>query len=98
MAERISAHESVRDMYGKIKADGLTNIWGRWDAQEKVRCKNFYMKGLSCQFCSNGPCGTIPGKERIYSLNTETMEKMFEAVENHAQKFCPAKGKCVHSR
>jgi DNA-binding transcriptional ArsR family regulator len=38
------------------------------------------------------------GKERVYSLNTETMEKMFEAVENHSKKFCPAKGKCVHSR
>lgn len=61
MAEKISAHESVRDMYKKIKADNLTNIWDRWEAQEKVRCKSFCAKGLSCQFCSNGPCRIIPG-------------------------------------
>ena len=38
------------------------------------------------------------GKGRVYRLNTETMEKIFEAVERHAQKSCPAKGKCANSR
>ena len=42
-------------MYSKIKVDGLTNVWDRWEEQEKVRCKSFCAKGLSCQFCSNGP-------------------------------------------
>ena len=49
-------------MYSKIKADGVTNVWDRWEEQEKVRCKSFCAKGLSCQFCSNGPCRIIPGK------------------------------------
>ncbi len=38
------------------------------------------------------------GKEKVYRLNTETMDKIFEAVENHAQKFCKAKGRCAHSK
>jgi DNA-binding transcriptional ArsR family regulator len=38
------------------------------------------------------------GKGRVYRLNTETMEKIFEAVESHAQKSCPAKGRCIHAR
>jgi len=62
MEPRISAHESVRAMYEKLKKDGLTTVWDRWAAQEQVRCKSFCAKGLSCQFCSNGPCRIIPGK------------------------------------
>lgn len=62
MSERISAHESVREMYRKIKEDGVSNIWDRWNAQERVRCKSFCAKGLSCQLCSNGPCRIIPDK------------------------------------
>ena len=58
----ISAHESVREMYERLKADGMSNVWDRWQAQEQVRCRSFCMKGLSCQFCSNGPCRIIPGK------------------------------------
>jgi len=49
-------------MYAKLKEDGMTNVWDRWAAQELVRCKSFCAKGLSCQFCSNGPCRIIPGK------------------------------------
>jgi carbon-monoxide dehydrogenase catalytic subunit len=49
-------------MYEKLKRDGMTNVWDRWAAQEQVRCKTFCAKGLSCQFCSNGPCRIIPGK------------------------------------
>lgn len=38
------------------------------------------------------------GKGKVYRMNTETMEKIFEAVENHVQKFCKAKGRCTRSR
>lgn len=62
MESRISAHESIKAMYEKLKKDGITNVWDRWAAQEQVRCKSFCAKGLSCQFCSNGPCRIIPGK------------------------------------
>jgi len=62
MESKISAHESIKIMYEKLKEDGMTNVWDRWAAQEQVRCKSFCAKGLSCQFCSNGPCRIIPGK------------------------------------
>ena len=35
------------------------------------------------------------GKERIYSINKETMDALFRIVENHAEKFCPTGGKCT---
>lgn len=35
------------------------------------------------------------GKERIYSVNRETMDVLFRVVENHARKFCPTGGKCL---
>ncbi len=62
MESRISAHESVKAMQDKLKRDGMTTVWDRWAAQEQIRCKSFCAKGLSCQFCSNGPCRIIPGK------------------------------------
>ncbi len=34
-------------------------------------------------------------KQRIYSLNEETMEQLFEIFDNHAEKYCPTSGKCL---
>ncbi len=34
------------------------------------------------------------GKKHIYTVNTETIAPIFQAIENHAQKFCPTGGKC----
>jgi len=34
-------------------------------------------------------------KERFYSLNKETMEKLFKIFSYHAEKYCPTKGKCL---
>ena len=34
------------------------------------------------------------GKQRIYSVNKETIGALFETVENHAENFCPTGGKC----
>lgn len=62
MTFEISAHESIKKMYKKLKEDGMTNLWDRWAEQEKIRCKTFCAVGLSCQFCSNGPCRIVPGK------------------------------------
>jgi DNA-binding transcriptional ArsR family regulator len=36
-------------------------------------------------------------KERFYSLNKETMEKLFKIFSYHAEKYCPAKVKCLTS-
>jgi DNA-binding transcriptional ArsR family regulator len=33
-------------------------------------------------------------KERVYSLNKETMEQVFKIFSRHAEKYCPTKGKC----
>jgi DNA-binding transcriptional ArsR family regulator len=33
-------------------------------------------------------------KERVYSLNKETMEPIFKIFETHAEKYCPSNVKC----
>jgi DNA-binding transcriptional ArsR family regulator len=35
------------------------------------------------------------GKKHIYAANQETLNPLFEAIQNHAQKFCPTGGKCL---
>jgi DNA-binding transcriptional ArsR family regulator len=35
------------------------------------------------------------GKKHIYTVNQETLTPIFEAIQNHAQKFCPTGGKCL---
>ena len=35
------------------------------------------------------------GKKSIYSVNRETIDKLFNAVNAHAEKFCPKGGKCL---
>jgi DNA-binding transcriptional ArsR family regulator len=35
------------------------------------------------------------GKKHVYTLNAETMQPIFAAIENHAQKYCPTGGKCL---
>ncbi len=52
--ENISAHGSVRNMYEKLHADGVTNTFDRFEAQG-IRCR-FCSSGVSCRLCSNGPC------------------------------------------
>jgi DNA-binding transcriptional ArsR family regulator len=37
-------------------------------------------------------------KERFYSLNKETMEKLFKIFVYHAEKYCPTRGKCLTDR
>jgi len=34
-------------------------------------------------------------KERLYSLNKETVEPLFKLFNFHAQKYCPNKGACL---
>jgi len=37
------------------------------------------------------------GKERIYTLNGETVDALLSVVENHAKKYCPTGGRCTLS-
>ncbi len=52
---RVSYHDSVEEMLIRIKEDGLSSVFSRWDPQEKIRC-NFCLQGVSCQLCTQGPC------------------------------------------
>jgi DNA-binding transcriptional ArsR family regulator len=46
---------------------------------------------LACNLITNHR----EGKKHIYTVNTETISPILEAIENHAQKFCPTGGKCL---
>jgi carbon-monoxide dehydrogenase catalytic subunit len=66
--ERISCHESVRKVYRRIKEDGMTNIWDRYEAQglgtnPDQRCP-FCQGGVRCDLCSNGPCRADVSKDK----------------------------------
>ncbi len=65
---RISYHESVKKAYERIKNDGMTNIWDRYEAQgfgdnPDKRCQ-FCMGGVRCDLCSNGPCRADVEKDK----------------------------------
>jgi len=55
LAERVSVHESVLEMYERLQADGMSNAFDRYAEQDSIRCK-FCLDGVSCQLCANGPC------------------------------------------
>lgn len=52
---RVSYHDSVEEMLTRIREDGMSNVFDRYEQQEKIRCK-FCLQGLSCKLCSDGPC------------------------------------------
>jgi carbon-monoxide dehydrogenase catalytic subunit len=65
---RISYHSSVRAAYERIKKDGMTNIWDRYEAQglgssPDQRCP-FCQEGRRCDLCSNGPCRADASKDK----------------------------------
>jgi len=35
------------------------------------------------------------GKKHVYIINKETIGTIFQAVQNHAERFCPTGGKCL---
>ncbi len=66
--ERISYHGSVRQVYDRIKEDGMNTIWSRYEAQgmggnPDQRCP-FCMGGIRCDLCSNGPCRADVTKDK----------------------------------
>ncbi len=58
--DKRSAHESVEEMYERVKEDGMSNVHDRYDAMENVRC-DFCAKGTRCNICSQGPCRIVDG-------------------------------------
>jgi carbon-monoxide dehydrogenase catalytic subunit len=66
--DRISYHDSVKKIYERIKKDGMTNIWDRYEAQglgsnPDQRCP-FCQGGVRCDLCSNGPCRADVAKDK----------------------------------
>ncbi len=66
--DRVSYHESVRRMYSRLQADGMTSIWDRYEAQglggnPDSRCP-FCQAGARCDLCSNGPCRADAAKDK----------------------------------
>ena len=66
--DRISQHESVRKLYERLKKDGMTNLWDRYEAQgmggnPDQRC-GFCQGGNRCDLCSNGPCRGDVAKDK----------------------------------
>jgi carbon-monoxide dehydrogenase catalytic subunit len=64
---RISHHASVLKAYERIKKDGITNVWDRYEAQgmggnPDQRCA-FCLGGTRCDLCSNGPCRSDAAKD-----------------------------------
>ncbi len=47
---------------------------------------------LDCKFISI----RNQGKKHVYNVNAETILPIFRAIENHAKKFCPKGGECLH--
>lgn len=60
--EKMSYHESINAVHQRLKSEGMETVYERYLAQEKIRCTQFCVKGLSCQLCSQGPCRIVPGK------------------------------------
>jgi len=54
LSPMISYHESINEMYEKVKEERLSNVADRYEAQ-KAKCP-FCSQGLSCQLCTMGPC------------------------------------------
>jgi len=86
--ERISYHESVRRVYERIKQDGMTNIWDRYEAQgmgsnPDQRCP-FCMGGVRCDLCSNGPCRADVAKDKrgVCGITGEGMAMRMMVLRN----------------
>ncbi len=67
-SNRISYHDSVIELYDRIKKENITNIWDRFEAQglgsdPDKRCP-FCMGGVRCDLCSNGPCRADVEKDK----------------------------------
>ena len=60
--ERISAHQSVKEMYKRVHEEQMTNLFDRFEAQG-TRCP-FCSQGIRCALCSNGPCRIKKGADR----------------------------------
>ncbi len=85
---RISYHESVVRAYERIKADNMTNVWDRYEAQglggdPDKRCP-FCMGGIRCDLCSNGPCRADAAKDKrgVCGISADGMAMRMMVLRN----------------
>ncbi len=85
---RISYHESVRTAYKRIKDDGMTNIWDRYEAQgmggDPDRRCSFCQGGMRCDLCSNGPCraNAVKDKRGVCGITADGMAMRMMLLRN----------------
>ncbi|MGC8816894.1 MAG: anaerobic carbon-monoxide dehydrogenase catalytic subunit [Candidatus Hadarchaeum sp.] len=86
--KRISYHPSVLRAYERIKRDGITNIWDRYEAQglggdPDRRCP-FCQAGTRCDLCSNGPCraDASTGKRGVCGITADGMAARMSLLRN----------------
>ena len=87
-SDRISYHVSVQRAYQRIKEEGITNIWDRYQAQglgddPDKRCP-FCMGGVRCDLCSNGPCRADAAKDKrgVCGITADGMAMRMMALRN----------------
>ncbi|MDW7731976.1 MAG: anaerobic carbon-monoxide dehydrogenase catalytic subunit [Methanolobus sp.] len=86
--ERISYHDSVRTVYKRIREDGMTNVWDRYEAQglggdPDRRCA-FCQAGVRCDLCSNGPCraSAVKDKRGVCGITADGMAMRMMLLRN----------------
>ncbi|MCK9308605.1 MAG: anaerobic carbon-monoxide dehydrogenase catalytic subunit [Methanoculleus sp.] len=86
--DRISYHDSVRTVYKRLKADGMSNVWDRYEAQglgndPDRRCA-FCQAGARCDFCSNGPCRADASRNHrgVCGINADGMAMRMMLLRN----------------
>jgi carbon-monoxide dehydrogenase catalytic subunit len=87
-SSRISHHQSVRTLYDRIRNDGMTNVWDRYEAQglgkdPDKRCP-YCMGGVRCDLCSNGPCRAEADKDKrgVCGIKADGMAMRMMALRN----------------
>jgi carbon-monoxide dehydrogenase catalytic subunit len=87
-SDRISYHESVRTVYERLKKDGMSNVWDRYEAQglgkdPDKRCA-YCQAGARCDFCSNGPCRADVSRNQrgVCGINADGMAMRMMLLRN----------------
>ncbi len=87
-SDRISYHDSVRTVYERLKKDGMSNVWDRYEAQgfgkdPDKRCA-FCQAGARCDFCSNGPCRADASRNHrgVCGINADGMAMRMMLLRN----------------
>jgi DNA-binding transcriptional ArsR family regulator len=82
---RLAALESLIE--GPMNVSQLAKVLG----QEQSMISHNLKPLVKCRFVEV----ERRGKERIYSVNSDTISPLFEVVEYHARNYCPMKGYCL---